>query len=209
MKKSNKSKKILIITGSILLFLALVIGGYFFITNLIFKPDPKNPDNLHPYFSFDASKAPGWFDTMNASTKGMTITEENQFLPYASFTIAEGESSNNPKQNGCFIIYYLFDASTTIEARDKYRHRFDNVPGSGIQMEEVGVVQAFIATPEGLKSFDIHKQHYINNSEPIMEGGATGYVPLASGFIEIQAICRTIEQIEGVVPIVSSVELLP
>lgn len=209
MNKPKKSKKALIIGAVVIALAILLVGGYFAFSFFFMKADPKNPENLHPYFSFDASKAPGWFDGMNSSSKGAVVTEDTPFAPKVSFTIMEGESPTNPKQNGCFIMYFLFDASTSIEAREQYKHRFDDVPQSGVQTEETGIVRASLVTPEGTKSFDLHQQHYVNNSEPIMEGGATGYVSLTDGFIEVQAICKTIGDIPGITAIIPSVTLLP
>lgn len=105
----------------------------------------------------------------------------------------------------CMAHLYYFNQS--VNPDEKIADFLEPIPGFEIDKREVGVKTLSMNTPEGDKTYKLHQYNSDNKSGDYKSGVSLGYIPLDSGYIEIQGICDEASQLDEVLPVLDAVRL--
>lgn len=163
-----------------------------------------------PKFSFDQSKASGWWgrDSINvqevAHTTNYTGNEPIEKLPVADTTIFHG-TTEQAAADGCFVTfsYYNYPIADLGTAYREYESR-KTAQGT---LEILQPSQQVAKTFEGNKIYELRQYSYTIEGKDTLSGYEIGFIELASGSIRVEGVCKTAKDLVLTQPILNSVTL--
>jgi len=162
-----------------------------------------------PTFHFDASKASGWTGRDNINVQAVARsttykgTEPIEMLPIADLTIYHGEP-NSPAEDNCFVMYSYFDRVIG-DLSTAYKDYADRKSKEGA-LEVFDPIPQTISTGEGDKNYYLRQYRYTIDNQDALQGYQVGFVPLESGYIRVEGVCKTYEDLALTLPILQSVQ---
>lgn len=164
-----------------------------------------------PKFSFDTSKAPGWTGSKSVNiqdvAKSTTYRGEEpiEALPIADITIHHGSAKDIPEDN-CFTMYSYY--RRPLGAADTLYKEYVERKAKDGTVEELSTTDQTIVTFEGDVSYQLKQLRYTIEGKDTLQGYAIGFAPLPSGYIRIESVCKTAEDLTLTLPPLSAVTLL-
>jgi hypothetical protein len=164
-----------------------------------------------PAFSFNESKASGWWAAENYNSQ-VSMSKEKDYqgdepidkLSVASMNVFKGKKGDNA--TACFVMFSYYDYKTDI-ARLKAEKDAGTRQGDS-EFQNVGDVQSTISTPEGVKSYTLTKYELSGpGTENSMKGMSYGWVELDKGYIQVSGVCPTAVELGDTVQISEAVSL--
>lgn len=171
---------------------------------------PQKSDPL-PKFSFDQSKASGWWgrDSINvqevARTTNYTGNEPIEKLPVADTTIFHG-TTEQAAADGCFVSYSYYDYALEDE-KAAYDSYFGDKASEG-KLESFAPIKLSLSTFEGNKEYDLQQYRFVIEGQNNLQGYQVGFIPLASGYVRTEGVCKTYEELAQILPVMGSVRLM-
>lgn len=202
-QKIQKSFAALLIIG-----LAASVGMYIYSTN---KDSALSAEP--PTFAFNKSQGDGWWGRENvnvqevAKTSNYTGQTPIEKLPVADLTIFQGESMADKPEEGCFISYSYYDFPLS-DVKSAYSNYFGGKHTDAGTLDTFEPIKSSIDTFEGTKEYDLHQYRFTLDGQDTLQGYQIGFIPLSSGYIRTEGICKTYEDLMLTEPILGSVELL-
>lgn len=191
----------LFIYGNIAILLVLAVIGGVIIANISKEKVPE--------FTFNSSLVEGWNSTGNTNSRELSKNEENpqtplDELPVANMNVFHGEIGSNVGDN-CFLMYGYYDFPLDdIEA--KYSEYEQGKDSFGDEIRVVSDTTQKIRTFDGEKEFKLKQYEFITSSEA-MRGYQIGYATMSNGYIRIEGVCKTAEDLVGTLKVLETVEL--
>ncbi len=148
-----------------------------------------------PTFSFDTTKAPGWWSPGNYSSTAEDAKnyQGDTKLPVASINAFKGAQGNT--QDACFVIasYQEGTVDSAAMLANKTKPSDDTSTDTSTYVP-TGTSEETIQTHEGAKTYSLH-QYDLKSPTPVQRGNAFGYVQLSKGYVQITSICPTAEDL--------------
>lgn len=198
------TKKTIIIASVITISLLGVGAGLFY-----FKPwEPTIPQ-----FVFDNDKAPDWWGGKNNNSRANATKDYMGDTPVdkldvAGMTILHGTGEGQSAADSCFFMYSYYDyLPESIEAKyaDYSDRKSDS--GDGAVVAVTATDTRSISTFEGDRSFELRRYNLTIPGQDMMNGYAIGFAELSGGHIRIEGVCKTTEDVEKALPVLTAVSL--
>ncbi len=208
MIKITHKRKWLIVFSSIGI---VVVLGVLLVLNLNKAPLASGVKDPAPVFTFNGSKAPGWWAVKNYNSQASTSTESEyqgsepiDKLPIASINVNKGKDGEYA--TACFVMFTYYDYRTDI-AKLKAEKDAGTTQGES-KFQNVGDMQSTISTPEGIKSYTLTKYELSGpGTENSMKGMSYGWVELNDGYIQVSGVCPTETELDDTAHISEAVSL--
>lgn len=200
------------------IFLAVFFGVTLLVTiAVIFILRGSPPDSLEtakdsgePSFSFDSTRAQGWWSAGNRAPATNAIDGpemDTSELPIADISVHE-EKTDTATSSGCFVSFSYYAVSIDPAATLQAKAAQITEGRSGIVVNAVGVQDAQIVTPEGVKAYKVHQYALEGSpSQNILRGAQFAYVPIQSGHIQVFGYCKKASDLAKTTPVLSAVSL--
>ena len=170
-------------------------------------------DTPPPSFTFNKDKAPGWRgrDSVNVQkvARSSNYTGETPIneLPVADMTLFQGESETTNLAENCFVSFSYYDFPLK-DVEAAYKNYFGGKHTDAGTLDSFDPIKASIATYEGTKEYEIHQFRFVVDGQDTMQGYQVGFVPLSSGYVRTEGVCKTYEDLTAIKQIMNSVTLL-
>lgn len=165
-----------------------------------------------PKFSFDAGKASGWYGRENINVQDVARTtdykgeEPIDKLPIADLTITQEEPKASGVIDGCFVSYSYYDYALE-DLAAAYDTYFDRKDPYGTLTSFEPSLQS-LTTFEGEKEYQLQQYRFVIEGQDTLQGYQIGFIPLNSGYVRIEGVCPTYEDLALTLPALQSVQLL-
>lgn len=165
-----------------------------------------------PIFTFNESKASGWWAGENynskeaeASAEDYQGTEPIEKLPVASINVLKGKQGEYA--TACFVMFTYYDYQTDIT---KLKAEKDaGTPQVDSKFHNIGDVQSNISTPDGIKSYTLTKYELSGpGTDNSMKGMSYGWIELGKGYIQVNGVCPTAAELEDTLQISEAISLV-
>lgn len=169
-----------------------------------------------PIFSFDATKAPEWWNGGNRNTQTDAKTNASTYneaangpikqLPTASIGINHNSPGSNQHDDGCFINYAYYDYQLD-DLSSAYKNYEDRKTKWG-ELKQIDSLEQSIMTHEGTVPYELRQYDYtINTEEDILSGYQIGFAAMANGHLRIEGVCETADDLALTLPVLAAVTL--
>ncbi len=163
-----------------------------------------------PAFTFDKSKASGWWASENYNGQASATKDYNgeipiDKLPVASMNIFKGKQGDNA--TACFIMfsYYNYHADMAKLKAEKEA----GASKGGMQFMNVGEINSSINTIDGIKPYILTKYELSGpGTQNSMKGMSYGWIELKDGYIEASGVCPTAAELDGTTLVSQAVSLV-
>lgn len=204
----HKNKKVIYILVSVIAILGVVVSVFILNSNQIFSAFglTKNP----PIFMFNEQKAPGWWAAENYNSKASTDAKKYQGnepidkLPVASMNVFKGKQGEYA--TACFVLfsYYDYKADTNELSANKERE----VAASN-SMKFAGETTTSMSILGSAKGVTLRNYELIGpDAENAMKGMSYGWIDLDDGYISINGVCPTANELNNTASIFNGITLV-
>jgi len=162
-----------------------------------------------PVFTFNESKAPGWWAAENynsqaSSTEGDQDSEPVDKLPVASMNLFKGKKGDNT--TACFVMFSYYDYKTDVAQLKKDKDgdslastSMKNIGEDSLRFDALGKDTSFVLTKYELIGPD---------SENAMKGMSYGWADLGDGYLSVSGVCPTGSELDDTFTAVSAMKLM-
>ncbi len=184
--------------------LAAVGAGLFFIK-------PWQPPV--PFFSFQNEQATGWWGGTNGNPRASTTEDylgeiPREKLGVAYTTILHGEGEGKSASDNCFLMYSYYDYAHENLAGEYEAYERAKTSFGDAALTRTNTTQQTIATFEGERSYELRQYALDGTSvKDSLKGYEIGYVKMDNGYIRIEGVCATAEQLTETLRVLPSVQL--
>jgi len=162
-----------------------------------------------PVFTFNESKAPGWWATENYNSQASSMEDDQgsepiDTLPVASMNLFKGKKGDNA--TACFVMfsYYNYKAHVTQLKKDK-----DSESLASTSMKKIGEDSLLINALGKDSSFVLTKYELIGpDSENSMKGMSYGWLGLGDGYLSVSGVCPTGVELDDTFTAISAIKLM-
>lgn len=162
-----------------------------------------------PIFTFNESKAPGWWAAENHNSQ--TTAGENyqgsepiDKLPVASINIFKGKEGEYA--TACFVMFSYYDYKADVA---QLKNDKENEVSVSTSMKKIGEENAAIETFGVTKNFTLTKYELIGaDAENAMKGMSYGWVDLDDGYISVSGVCPTGVELDSTLSASSAISLV-
>ena len=205
------SKKF-IISGAIVLAAVAGVAVYLYTQ----RPSAQAAAAQQPAFSFDSSHTTDWWsngnsnprDDIDPSTYDESLNGPIDSLPVSDLRVHHGGPGHATPADNCFVSasYYDHRLDDVAAAYSEYRQPTDKWGGT---REQLGEISRTITTPEGEKSYQLLRYHFIQpgGSQEYLSGYQIGFANLAHGHLRIESVCKTPADLDLTLPILDRIQL--
>lgn len=183
---------------------ALIVDGSF----QYYRSTHTPARNTHFSFSFDGTKAPGWWSGTDnwpsvQQQGGDQATIKNPTI--VQMSVAQGSPT---KPGACFVMYFYKKGSINIGNTLNDMKASVTKGDAGLVLDESNAITLTINTFEGTKRLQLH-QYSLSGSpgNTTTRGIEFGLAQLGDGYIEIRGYCEIAAQIDDTLPALNSVSL--
>lgn len=165
-------------------------------------------------FTFTQEKAPGWWSSGNhnpgAEAKGGHTSEGPAIeLPLASMSVHHG-SEDAPMPDNCFVTYNYYNSRLKSIAAAYKEYESQKVAGTKDALfQMVKESSETLTTPEGKLPFQLRQYHLKVNTGNYLEGNAVGFIAMKNGYVRIDSVCKSSQQLAATLPVLAAVQLKP
>jgi len=196
-------KKLLLIGVSLGALVIVATGGYFFIAKTSVRAETSDKDAS---FTFDATKAPGWWGADNNWPRLIAPSEaQKSTSAVVQRTIAQG----TPEKPGtCFVMYFYYDVAVDMAAKLKELEAGVVSNEKTLSLSHTAVHPFTFHTDEGDTDLRLH-QYTLSGAQAngLVGGIEFGVIPLKSGYIEIRGYCEDAAVLDKSLPVFTAVRL--
>ncbi len=190
-KPPINKKKVFLITLGVLIFLLAIGGAFYTIGHLKAGSDKQITQSSS--FSFNDSATPNWWAADNFYNTSPSETDSNNTTTVVGRNIAQGTPEHPGK---CFVMYAFKEGTINIDQALIERKKSVISNNDKLSVEDYAPQSIAMATSEGSKTYVLYQYSIIGSpGTNISRGLALGYVPLKSGYVEVQGICEEANQL--------------
>lgn len=208
----SKIKIVLIITGVVIL--SVSGAGVYFLTQ---QPKPTSG----PFFSFNRDSRPGWWAPTPEETKAELEkheeidTEKSEDEATSFLTVTHGGSPlandgmRKTAPDRCFLMYSYYqkpevDVTNFYEEYESGKKFYE-----GDKVILTKNTTQTLQTFEGDFSYEFHEYdaQFANSSGDYLNGYSIGFAKLPSGYVRIEGVCKTAEDLRQLPEIMEAVRL--
>jgi len=182
--KSNRIVIALLIVFAILMITSVAIFVTRDHTEASSQPKSNTNKAVQSPFSFDASKAAGWYQGP-ANASSMAIFSNDQ---------------------SCWVS--LERKTGTVDEAAELQKSLATLTGSGYTVEQKDTLQFTLAATSGSKPYRLY-QHDVSgqgSAGQLYGGQQLGYVQFSDGSVFIQGYCNTFAQLPAITPVLQAVK---
>ena len=203
MKRRSKKFKVILVIVLILATLSATMAALWITAQTVKTEVPA------PSFSFDTSKAPGWWTPGNYETSDADLDQKTDAdipLPIASINAFTGKQGE--VKDACFVMAFYHDGQVDIPTVLEER-KTGMIQGSSdvASVQAIATTQQTMQTPKGIKEYTYHQFDLNLPGQNIQKGNAFGFITLEKSYIEIRGVCPTAEMLTTTIPAIESISL--
>lgn len=207
--KNNMTKNRKIIIAITIPLVVIITLGLLFALNINQVLSAFGVSKPAPIFTFNESKAPGWwagdnYNNQASAKKDNQGTEPLDKLATAGMTVLKGEKGEY--KTACFVMFSYYDYKVDIEEMKADQKRdyaanesAKNMSENTVSMNLFGKDTNFTLTNYGLIG---------TGAENAMTGMGYGWVEAGDGYVSVSTVCPTADELKDTVPLVGAMSLV-
>lgn len=192
--------------------IAVILVTLLAITGMVHYARTHNGSN-EPVFSFDESKAEGWWSSGNSNQQMVAGNDYNGIeprhkLPTADISVHHVTADHKAEKDGCFALFSYFNYrrddidGAYKEYESKKTELHDNA-----QLEKLGTSQQTLASHEGPVSFELRQYDLSVPGSDILSGYQVGFANTTNGSIKVEGVCKSAKDLALTLPVIDAVQL--
>ena len=163
-----------------------------------------------PVFSFDESKAPGWWAADNYNSRASTTeekyegTEPIEKFPVASMNVFKGQKGEY--ETACFVLFSFYDYKTDVAQLKKDK---DSEVFNSTSMKKVGESTVSVDALGTVRTFTLANYELVGpDAENAMKGMSYGWVDTGDGYISVSGVCPSSDELKDTLEAVDAISLM-
>lgn len=197
---------------SIIPTIALALVTLLAITGMVQYARTHNGSN-EPVFSFDESKADGWWGSKNSNQQSVAGSdysgkEPRDKLPTADISVHHVTADKVAEKDGCFVLfsYYNYPLDNVADAFKAYEDKKTNLDDKA-KLETIGTLDKTLATYEGAVSFELRQYDLSVPGNDVLSGYEVGFANTNEGHIKTEGVCKAASDLPLTLPAIDAVTL--
>ncbi|MDB5162571.1 MAG: hypothetical protein JWN28_178 [Candidatus Saccharibacteria bacterium] len=162
-----------------------------------------------PVFTFNVSKAPGWWAAQNYNSRASATddyqgSEPVDKLPVASMTVFKGKQGEYA--TACFVMFSYYDYKVDV---NQLKTDKDSETQAGTSMQKTSEQSLSIDAFDKARNFTLTSYELIGpDAKNAMKGMSYGWVEVDNGYVSVSGVCPTSGELDDTYSTIEAMSLV-